>query len=64
MMLHGQKSAMSRDEIKNTTGIGGAHVLRAVQELAKVDLVEYDMDTHIVKLKKRLFPKKALEEKK
>jgi len=60
MVLHGEKLAMSRDEIKNTTGISGAFVLRAVQELAKVDLVEYDMDTSIVKLKKRLFEKKAL----
>ena len=62
--LHGDKESMSRDEIKNTTGISGAFVLRAVQELAKVDLVEYDMDTSMVKLKKRLFPKKALDEKK
>ncbi len=60
MVLHGQKLAMSRDEIKNTTGISGAFVLRAVQELAKVDLVEYDMDTQLVKLKKRLFQKKVL----
>ena len=63
-ILHGEKESMSREEIKNTTGIGGAFVLRSVQELAKVDLVEYDMDTGITKLKKRLFPKKALEEKK
>ena len=63
-ILHGDKESMSREEIKNTTGIGGAFVLRSVQELAKVDLVEYDMDTGITKLKKRLFPKKALEEKK
>ena len=62
--LHGDKEEWTRDEIKNTTGIGGAFVLRSVQELAKVDLVEYDMDTQIIKLKKRLFPKKALEEKK
>ena len=62
-ILHGEKESMSREEIKNTTGIGGAFVLRSVQELAKVDLVEYDMDTGITKLKKRLFPKKALEEK-
>ena len=55
---------MSREEVKNTTGISGAFVLRAVQELAKVELVEYDMDTNTVKLKKRLFPKKALDEKK
>ena len=64
MVLHGQKLTMSREEIKNTTGIAGAFVLRAIQELAKVGLVEYDMDTNIVKLKKRLFPKNALEEKK
>ncbi len=63
-ILHGEKESMSREEIKNTTGIGGAFVLRSVQELAKVDLVEYDMDTGITKLKQRLFPKKALEEKK
>jgi hypothetical protein len=53
--LHGAKEAMSRDELKNTTGIQGAMVLRAVQELDKVDLVEYDMDTGMSKLKKRLF---------
>ncbi len=62
-ILHGDKETMSRDEIKNTTGISGAFVLRAVQELAKVDLVEYDMDTQMVRLKKRLFEKKALDEK-
>jgi hypothetical protein len=39
-------------------------VLHSVQELAKVGLVEYDMDTNTVKLKERLFPKKALEAKK
>jgi seryl-tRNA synthetase len=61
--LHGEKEEMSRDEIKNTTGIGGAFVLRAVQELAKVGLLEYNEDTGTAKLKKRLFPKKALEEK-
>lgn len=53
--LHGEKESMSREEIKNTTGIQGAMVLRAVQELDKVDLVEYDMDTGMSKLKKRLF---------
>ena len=63
-ILHGEKESMSRDEIKNTTGIGGAFVLHSVQELAKVGLVEYNMDTSMVKLKDRLFPKKSLEEKK
>ncbi len=62
-ILHGDKESMSREEIKNTTGISGAFVLRAVQELAKVGLVDYDMETSTVKLKERLFPKKALDEK-
>ncbi|MFW9783517.1 MAG: hypothetical protein ACFFFB_14635 [Candidatus Heimdallarchaeota archaeon] len=64
LTLHGDKEKMTRDELKTTLGIGGAFVLHSVQELAKVGLVEYDMDTHTVKLKERLFPKKALEEKK
>jgi len=62
-LLHGEKEEMTREQLKNTTGIGGAFVLRSVQELAKVDLLEYNEDTGTAKLKKRLFPKKALEEK-
>lgn len=64
LTLHGDKEVMTRDELKTTLGIGGAFVLHSVQELAKVGLVEYDMDTHSVKLIERLFPKKALEVKK
>jgi chromosome segregation ATPase len=64
LTLHGDKEEMTRDELKTTLGIGGAFVLHSVQELAKVGLVEYDMENHSVKLKERLFPKKALEEKK
>lgn len=64
LILHGDKEEMTRDEIKTTTGIGGAFVLHSIQELAKVGLLEYDMDTSTAKLKERLFPKKALEEKK
>jgi chromosome segregation ATPase len=64
LTLHGDKEVMTRDELKTTLGIGGAFVLHSVQELAKVGLVEYDMNTSTVKLKSRLFPKKALEEKK
>ncbi len=62
-LLHGEKETMTREELKNTTGIGGAFILRAVQELAKVGLLEYDMDTGTVKLISRLYPKKAIEEK-
>jgi hypothetical protein len=64
LTLHGDKEEMTREEIKTTLGIGGAFVLHSVQELAKVGLVEYDMDTTKVRLKERLFPRKALEEKK
>ncbi|MCK4687926.1 MAG: hypothetical protein KAT66_07335 [Candidatus Lokiarchaeota archaeon] len=62
-LLHGEKETMTREELKNTTGIGGAFILRAVQELAKVELVDYNIDTGTVKLISRLYPKKALEEK-
>ena len=61
--LHGEKEEMTREELKNTTGVGGAFILRSVQELAKVGLLNYDEDTGTAKLIKRLFPKKALEEK-
>lgn len=64
LTLHGDKEEMTRDELKTTLGIGGAFVLHSVQELAKVGLVEYDMESSTVKLKERLFPKKALDEKK
>ena len=59
--LHGEKEEMTREELKNTTGIGGAFILRSVQELANVGLLEYNEDTGTAKLKKRLFPKRALE---
>ncbi len=62
-VLHGEREVMTRDEIKNTTGIGGAYILRAIQELANVDLVEHDIDTGSVSLKKRLYSKKAMEKK-
>jgi chromosome segregation ATPase len=62
-VLHGEKETMTRDEIKNTTGIGGAYILRAIQELANVELVDHNIDTSEVTLRQRLYAKKALEEK-
>ncbi|MEJ2251205.1 MAG: hypothetical protein P8Y70_13260 [Candidatus Lokiarchaeota archaeon] len=64
LTLHGEKEEMTREQIKNTTGISGAMVLRAVHELDKIDLVEYNEDTGMVKLKKRLFKKEDLDKKK
>ncbi|MFX0057641.1 MAG: hypothetical protein ACFE85_11555 [Candidatus Hodarchaeota archaeon] len=62
-VLHGEKEVMTRDELKNTTGIGGAYILRAVQELANVDLVEHDIDKRTVTLRQRLYAKEALDKK-
>ncbi len=53
--LHGGASLMTRDQLKNTTGISGAMVLRAVHELAKAGLVEYDEDSSNVKLTVRIY---------
>ena len=64
LTLHGDKEEMTRDEIKNTTGIVGAFVIRAVHELANVDLLQIDEDSGLIKLKQRLFEKEALAEKK
>jgi chromosome segregation ATPase len=62
-VLHGEREVMTREELKNTTGIGGAYILRAVQELANVDLVEHDIDTGTVTLKQRLYSKEAMDKK-
>ncbi|NVM16405.1 MAG: hypothetical protein HWN80_01720 [Candidatus Lokiarchaeota archaeon] len=63
MTLHGEKETLSRDELKNTTGIGGAFILRAIQELANVDLVDHDMDSGMVTLRQRLYSKEAMDKK-
>ncbi|MFX1269283.1 MAG: hypothetical protein ACFFAK_15085 [Promethearchaeota archaeon] len=63
LTLHGDKEEMTREEIKNTTGISGAMVLRAVHELANIDVLQYNEEKSLVKLKRRLFAKKALEKK-
>ena len=62
-VLHGAREVMTREELKNSTGIGGAYILRAIQELANVNLVEHDIDTGTVTLKQRLYSKEALEKK-
>ncbi len=59
-VLHGDKEEMDREELKKSTGISGAFILRSVQELANVDLIDYDENTGIAKLKRRLFPKKSI----
>jgi len=60
--LHGKKEIMSRDELKMATGVGGAFVLKALNELSRIGLLKYDMNTDMAQLKKRLFPKSDLDE--
>lgn len=62
LVLHGEKDHMTREEIKNTTGIAGAMVLRAIHELAKIGVVKYNEETMEVTLLRRLFTKSALKE--
>ncbi|MFX1260023.1 MAG: hypothetical protein ACFFAN_19410 [Promethearchaeota archaeon] len=59
--LHGDREEMTREEIKNTTGITGAMVLRAIHELDGANIVSYDVNTRKVKLLRRIFEKKALK---
>ncbi|MHA1473982.1 MAG: hypothetical protein ACTSQ5_02220, partial [Promethearchaeota archaeon] len=51
-LLHGATDEMSIDQI------GGVAILRAVHELNRAELINFDEDTHVVKLVKRFFPKK------
>jgi len=53
--LHGGATSMTRDQLKNATGIAGAMVLRAVHELARANLVDYDENTGMVRLLKRFY---------
>ncbi|HME50848.1 MAG TPA: hypothetical protein VKM55_01400 [Candidatus Lokiarchaeia archaeon] len=53
--LHGGASSMTRDQLKNATGIEGAMVLRAIHELARANLVDYNENTSTVKLLKRFY---------
>ncbi len=60
-LLHGATDEMHFDQLKGASGIEGAMILRACHELEKVNLVKYDLETKMVKLEKRLFPKKKKE---
>ena len=57
-MLHGDIQSMSLDQLKGAMGIGGALILRACHELANANLIEFDENTHNIKLLKRFFPKR------
>lgn len=62
-LLHGDKERMSREDIKNATGISGAMVLRSLHDLRQSNLIEYDDETGKAVLIKRLFPKESEKER-
>ncbi|QEE17657.1 hypothetical protein DSAG12_03494 [Promethearchaeum syntrophicum] len=57
-LLHGATDEMTVDQLKGASGIGGVAILRAIHELNRAELINFDEDTHVAKLIKRFFPKK------
>jgi hypothetical protein len=57
-LLHGDTPEMDVDRIKAASGVSGAMVLRACHELAKANLITFNIENKTAKLVKRLFPKR------
>lgn len=55
-LLHGRKKQMTRDEITKTAGHEATAIRKALGDLSRADLIEYDVETGNAKLKKRLYP--------
>ena len=57
-LLHGDADTMTTEQLKGSSGISGAMILRACHELSRVNLIEFDENTKKAKLLQRLYPKK------
>ena len=55
-LLHGRKKEMSRDEITKTAGHEATAIRKALGDLSRAELVDYDVETGRASLKKRLYP--------
>ncbi|MFX1317618.1 MAG: hypothetical protein ACFE9D_00645 [Promethearchaeota archaeon] len=55
-LLHGRKREMTREEITKTAGHEATAIRKALGDLSRADLIEYDVETGKAKLKKRLYP--------
>lgn len=53
--LHGAKNQLKRDELTKTSGFQPAVVLKSIYDLQQAKLVQYDMNTHDVKLLRKLY---------
>ncbi len=55
-LLHGRKKEMTRDEIVKTAGHEATAIRKALGDLSRADLIDYDVETGKAQLKKRLYP--------
>ncbi len=55
-LLHGKKKKMTRDEITKTAGHEATAIRKALGDLSRADLIDYDVETGNAQLKKRLYP--------
>ena len=55
-ILHGRKKEMSRDEIIKTAGHEPTAIRKALGDLSRAELIDYDVEAGNAKLKKRLYP--------
>ncbi len=55
-LLHGRKKEMSRDEITKTAGHEATAIRKALGDLSRAELIDYDVETGRASLKKRLYP--------
>ncbi len=54
-MLHGQKAEMSRTEIVKAAGHEAAAIRKALGDLARAGLIEYDVERDTARLVKRIY---------
>jgi uncharacterized phage infection (PIP) family protein YhgE len=55
-LLHGAKKEMSREAITKTAGHTAVAIRKALGDLSRADLIEYDVESGLTRLKKRLYP--------
>ena len=55
-LLHGRKKEMTRDEITKTAGHEATAIRKALGDLSRANLIDYNVETGNAKLKKRLYP--------
>ena len=54
-LLHGPKGEMSRETLAKSSGISPAVVRKALADLSAAKLVEYDVESGMVKLLRRIY---------